>query len=140
MSQNKQSFCTSLAKDAKYEPGLRHFLEYRDLGISEATQGQFHAAVIRCTEDTKGVQQFRTNETSNIGVHRHECDFQMFYVLKGWVTMYYEGVGEVTLHEGDCCLQPAGIAHDEISCSEDNETLEIYSPAVHKTVAVASAT
>ena len=131
MGQNKQSFCASLAKDAKYEPGLRRFLEYRDLGISEATQGQFHAAVIRVTKDAKGVQDFRTT-----GVHRHECDFQMFYVLKGWVTMYYEGVGEITLHEGDCCLQPASIAHDEISCSEDNETLEVYSPAVHKTVAL----
>ncbi len=80
-------------------------------------------------DDAKGDQDLRTT-----GMHRHECDFQMFYVLKGWVTMVYEGVGEFTFHEGDCCLQPAGIAHNEIRCSADNETLEIYSPAVHKTV------
>ena len=131
MSENKQSFCANLSKDAKFEKGLRSCFEYRDLGVSNDTNGQFHAAVIRVTDDAKGDQDIRTT-----GMHRHECDFQMFYVLKGWVTMDYEGVGEITLHEGDCCLQPAGIAHNEIRCSEDNETLEIYSPAVHKTVAL----
>ena len=131
MSENKQSFCASLAKDAKYEPGLRSCFEYRDLGINKATNGQFYASVIRVTEDAKGDQDLRTT-----GVHRHECDFQMFYVLKGWVTMVYEGEGEFTFYEGDCCLQPAGIAHNEIRCSEDNVTLEIYSPAVHETVQV----
>ena len=131
MSESKQSFCASFADDATYEPGLRSCFEYRDLGIGKATDGQFHAAVIRVTEDAKGDQDLRTT-----GVHRHECDFQMFYVLKGWITMLYEGQGELTFHEGDCCLQPAGIAHNEIRCSEDNVTLEVYSPAVHKTVAM----
>ena len=60
----------------------------------------------------------------------------MFYVLKGWITMVYENEGEFTFHEGDCCLQPAGIAHNEIRCSEDNVTLEVYSPAVHNTEAI----
>ena len=63
----KQSFCASLAKDAKYEPGLRSCFEYRDLGIGNATDGQYHAAVIRVTEDAKGDQDLLTT-----GVHRHE--------------------------------------------------------------------
>ena len=131
MSENEQLFCANLLKEAKFEKGLRGCFEYRDLGVSNATHGQFHAAVTRVHESAKGDQDLRTT-----GMHRHECDFQMFYVLKGWVTMVYEGVGEFTFHEGDCCLQPAGIAHNEIRCSEDNECLEIYSPAVHKTVAL----
>jgi uncharacterized protein YjlB len=31
-------------------------------------------------------------------------------------------------------LQPAGIVHNELDCSDDLELLEIYSPAVHPTV------
>ena len=131
MTNEKQDFCASLAQDATYAKGLRSCFEYRDLGIADATKGQYHAAVSRVRAEFKGDQNIRTT-----GMHRHLCDFQMFYVLKGWVTMYYEGQGEVTLHAGDNCLQPAGIAHNEIQCSEDFECLEIYSPASHETVAL----
>ena len=131
MSDQAQKFCASKASDASYESGLRGCFEYRDLGVSDATQGKFHAAISRVRNGFKGDQHIRTT-----GMHRHLCDFQMFYVLKGWVTMYYEDEGEITLHAGDNCLQPAGILHNEIQCSEDFECLEIYSPAVHETVAV----
>jgi quercetin dioxygenase-like cupin family protein len=57
----------------------------------------------------------------------------MFYVLKGWMKFVYEGQGEHTVREGDCVLQPAGIVHNELACSDDVEILEIYSPAVHET-------
>jgi uncharacterized protein YjlB len=57
----------------------------------------------------------------------------MFYVLKGWMRFVYEGQGEQTFHAGDCVLQPAGIVHNELECSDDVEILEIYSPAVHET-------
>jgi hypothetical protein len=33
-------------------------------------------------------------------------------------------------------VQPAGIVHNELECSDDVEILEIYSPAVHETKAV----
>jgi uncharacterized protein YjlB len=33
-------------------------------------------------------------------------------------------------------LQPAGIVHNELDCSDDVEILEIYSPAVHPTVVI----
>ena len=134
MSDNKQAFCASFGKDANFERGLRSCFEYRDLGIGKATHGQFHAAVSRVHGAAKGDQELRTT-----GMHRHLCDFQMFYVLKGWVTMLYDGQGEMTFYEGDCCLQPAGIAHNEIQCSADFECLEIYSPAAHETVAMEQA-
>ena len=131
MSENKQSFCASFAKEANFDKGLRGYFEYRDLGMSEATQGAFHAAISRVKEGHDGKLDIRTT-----GMHRHLCDFQMFYVLKGWVTMYYEGEGELTFGVGDCCMQPAGIVHNEIQCSSDFECLELYSPAVHDTVTV----
>ena len=129
MSVSEQSFCANFAKDADYDDGLRGYFEYRDLGISSATNGEFHAAISRVKKGHDGDLDIRTT-----GMHRHMCDFQMFYVLKGWVTMHYEGEGELTFHPGDCCMQPAGIVHNEIQCSSDFECLELYSPAVHDTV------
>ena len=129
-SKPKQLFSASLAKDAVYKTGLRSFMEYRDLGIEKATHGQFRAHVIRIKKDA-GAHDLHTT-----GLHQHLCDFQMFYVLKGWIKFVYEGEGEHTFHAGDCVLQPAGIVHNELDCSDDLEVLEIYSPAIHQTVAV----
>ena len=121
----------SLAKDAVYKTGLRSFMEYRDLGIEQATHGQFRAHVIRIKKEAAGDHALHTT-----GLHRHLCDFQMFYVLKGWIKLVYEGQGEHTFHAGDCVLQPPGIVHNELDCSDDVEVLEVYSPAVHQTVVV----
>ena len=109
----------------------RSFIEYRDLGTSQATQGRFHAAVLRVHDSAKGNQFFRTT-----GMHRHMCDFQMFYVLIGWITLIYKGEGEFAFSEGDCCLQPAAVFHYGIQCSDDFECIEIYSSASHSTVAI----
>jgi mannose-6-phosphate isomerase-like protein (cupin superfamily) len=130
MSDKKQKFSASYAKDAVYRTGLREFMEYRDLGIEEATHGRFRAHVIRVKQDHRGGDQ----DLHTTGVHQHLCDFQMFYVLKGWIRFVYEGQkGERIFRAGDCVLQPPGIVHNEIACSDDVEVLEIYSPAVHET-------
>ena len=51
--------------------------------------------------------------------------------------MEYRDLGiERTFQAGDCVLQPPGIVHNELECSDDVEILEIYSPAVHPTVVV----
>jgi len=131
MSDSPQLFSASLATDAVYRTGLRSFMEYRDLGVERATHGQFRAHVIRIKQDAGGDHALHTT-----GLHRHLCDFQMFYVLKGWMKFVYEGQGERTFHAGDCVVQPAGIVHNELDCSDDVEILEIYSPAVHRTVAI----
>ena len=128
---DKQLFSASLAKDAVYKPGLRSVMEYRDLGIENATHGQFRAHVIRINKDGPGAHDLHTT-----GLHRHLCDVQMFYVLKGWMKFVWEGQGEQTVRAGDCVVQPAGIVHNELDCSDDVEILEIYSPAVHRTLKV----
>lgn len=131
MSGEKQLFSASLAKDGVYKTGLRGFMEYRDLGVETATHGQFRAHVIRIKKDAPGSHELHTT-----GLHRHLCDFQMFYVLQGWIKLVYDGHGEHTFRAGDCVLQPAGIVHNELDCSDDIQLLEIYSPAVHQTVKV----
>ena len=131
MSEPKQLFSASLASEAVYKSGLRSFMEYRDLGIEQATHGRFRAHVIRIKPEAEGAHELHTT-----GLHRHECDFQMFYVLQGWIRFVYEKEGERTFQAGDCVLQPPGIVHNELECSDDVEILEIYSPAVHPTVVV----
>ena len=131
MSEAKQLFSASLAKDAVYKTGLRSFMEYRDLGIDTATHGKFRAHVVRIKKGAGGAHDLHTT-----GLHQHQCDFQMFYVLNGWIKFVYQDHGEHTFHAGDCILQPPGIVHNELDCSDDIEVLEIYSPAVHPTVVV----
>ena len=133
MSKEKQKFSVSYAKDGVYKNGLRDFLEYRDLGIDAATHGQFRAHVVRVKSHHTGDQDMHTT-----GLHQHLCDFQMFYVLKGWVRFIYEGrESELTFRAGDYVLQPTAIVHNEMACSDDLEILEIYSPTVHETRVVA---
>ncbi len=129
MSQPKQKFSANLAKDAVYKTGLRSFMEYRDLGINDATHGKYRAHVIRVKKDHE------VGDLHTTGLHQHLCDFQMFYVLKGWIKFIYDGQGgEKTFQAGDCVLQPAGIVHNELDCSDDVEILEIFSPGDHETI------
>jgi quercetin dioxygenase-like cupin family protein len=70
------------------------------------------------------------------GAQVNGLEFQMVYVLKGWVRFWYEGQGEVLLKLGSCVHQPSGIAHRELEHSDDLEMLEITLPAEFETEAV----
>ena len=109
------------AADAAWTAGMRRIFEYRDLGIAAGTGGDYLAHVIRANgeQETDQIHEW----------HVHECRFQMVYILEGWATFEYEGVGVRTLHAGDCVNQVPGIRHREIECSPDLEMLEIVSPA-----------
>ena len=122
------TFCVSRSTDATWSQGLRKFFEYRELGINEATNGQYNAQILRVK---KPVTEF-----PHTGQHTHDLDFQMFYVLKGWIRFTYESHGEFTFRPGDSCLQPPGIVHDEIACSDDLELIQFTSPAKYATHAV----
>ena len=43
------------------------------------------------------VVRAREGVKSGFGWHKHILDFQMYYVLKGWVEFDYEGVGRWAL-------------------------------------------
>jgi quercetin dioxygenase-like cupin family protein len=120
----KQSFTISHADASPFEgKGLRAFFEYRQLGIPEATNGDFGAHVIRTVpgEESPGTW------------HSHALDFQMVYVTKGWVVFEYDGEGEHVLRAGSSVLQPSGIVHREVRHSDDMELIEITSPAQFET-------
>lgn len=131
MADMKTAFSASHARDAVFrDGGLRSCFEYRDLGISAATRGRVMAHVIRA----------KNGAHAGFGWHKHDLDFQMYYVLKGWVKFAYEGVGEVVAEAGSCVHQPPGIRHAELAHSDDLELIEITLPAEFKTVEVEAPT
>jgi mannose-6-phosphate isomerase-like protein (cupin superfamily) len=106
--------------------GLRTYAHYRDLGIANATNGLAQAHVIRL------IGPCNPDEVSKL--HFHDVEFQMVYVLKGWVKTYLEGQGETLMKEGSCWTQPPRIKHLVMDYSDDVELLEVILPAEFRTV------
>ena len=125
-SRPAQRVAVSHLQNANFVAGLRAYAHYRDLGIAEATHGAAQAHVIRLIGpcDPKEVSK----------LHFHDVEFQMVYVLKGWVKTYLEGEGEVMMREGSCWTQPPKIRHLIRDYSDNCELLEIILPAEFKTV------
>ena len=105
--------------------GLRDFFLYRDLGVEQATAGRVIAQLVKANmAPEKGT-----------GWHRHEAEFQIVFMTKGWAKFMYED--QVTLVEaGDCVHQRPGIVHYLFDYSPDMEYLEIVSPADFKSIDV----
>jgi len=123
----KQRFVVSHHREDDFKAdGLRAYAEYRDLGIAKGTHGLARAHVIRLIGpcDPKEVSK----------LHFHGVEFQMVYVLKGWVKTYLEGQGEILMREGSCWTQPPRIKHLIRDYSDDCELLEVILPADFETV------
>lgn len=123
-----KGFSISHLSSTQFERGLREFFEYRDLGIEDATDGRVVAHVIRAAKGAEFSGQ----------AHLHRTDFQMVYILKGWIDFEYEGQGTVRLEAGSCVHQPPSIRHREIGHSPDIEMLEIIMPGKFATEEVPS--
>lgn len=121
-----QRFTVSHLKADDFKPnGLRPYAQYRDLGIAEATHGLAIAQVIRFVPPVTDEVRKR---------HYHNVQFQMVYVLKGWMKNEFEGHGEHVMRAGSCWIQPPGIHHTVLDYSDDLEVLEIVLPAEFETV------
>lgn len=121
-----QRFTFSHHREEDFDQGLRTYAKYRDLGIAPATGGMVQAHVIRF------IPPFRPEEVST--PHYHDVDFQMVYVLKGWIKSEFEGQGAHTFYAGSCWIQPPKIKHTVLGYSDDCEVLEIVLPADFETV------
>jgi mannose-6-phosphate isomerase-like protein (cupin superfamily) len=110
--------------------GLRSYAHYRDLGIAEASHGLAQAHVIRL------IGPCNPAEVSKL--HFHDVEFQLVYVLKGWVKTYMEGQGETLMKEGSCWSQPPRIKHLILDYADNCELLEVILPAEFRTVELAT--
>jgi quercetin dioxygenase-like cupin family protein len=106
--------------------GLRRYARYRDLGMADGTNGMVTARVIRF------VPPCDPREVAKL--HHHEVDFQMVYVLKGWLDTEIGGHGTIRMQTGSAWMQPPRIAHRILDYSDDCEVLEIVLPADFATV------
>ena len=123
----KQKIAVSHHREEDFKAdGLRAYAIYRDLGIADATGGLARAHVIRLQGPCD------PEEVSKL--HFHDVDFQMVYVLKGWVKTYMEGLGEMLYQQNSAWTQPPGIRHMILDYSDDVELLEVILPADFETV------
>lgn len=106
--------------------GLRDFFLYRDLGIAAATGGKVLAQLVKAQHAPE----------QGTGWHRHEADFHIVIMLKGWARFMY-GDQPTLVAAGDCVHQRPGIVHYLYDYSEDMEYLEIVGPADFSTIPVA---
>jgi mannose-6-phosphate isomerase-like protein (cupin superfamily) len=106
--------------------GLRDFFMYRDLGVAAATHGRILAQLVRAN---------LAPPSTGTGWHRHDAEFHIVIMLKGWARFMYND--KLTLVKiGDCVHQRPGIVHDLFDYSPDMEFLEIIGPADYKTIEV----
>ena len=124
-SPRRQRFVASHLEPGAFKEGLRAYAQYRDLSIAAATGGLVVAHVIKMVPPCDPAVVSKR--------HYHDVEFQMIYVLKGWIKGEYEG-DVVTMREGSCWLQPPRIKHAVLDYSDDCELLEIVLPADFKTV------
>ena len=69
------------ADNPEMVPGRRDFLQYRELGVTKASEGKIRAQV---TSASEGLSE----ET---GWHVHLCEGQFVYMLSGWVDLEFAG-------------------------------------------------
>lgn len=110
--------------NAPLVPGRRSFLKYRDLGVTEASNGVMRAQVMQTVASMKEAT----------GWHYHECDGQFVYMLKGWVDLEFETGEKLRVNEGESLFIPGGLKHNETALSDDSEILELSVPSEMGTV------
>ena len=125
---NPQKTAFTYAKDREFGPGLRGAALYADLGLAEATGGQFHGEIIKINAE-------KHTEQGTTGMHRHEYDLQFNYLLSGEIEFVIEGINDgpgdkkLVFGAGDTYFLPARILHNETRVSEDYSVVQVYGPA-----------
>jgi quercetin dioxygenase-like cupin family protein len=99
--------------------GRRNFFTYRDLGVSNASNGRIRAQVTAA----------KTGMSKPTGWHYHVCEAQFVYMLSGWIELEFADRPLLRLKAGDSVFIPGGLPHNEIRTSDTFELLEVSVPA-----------
>lgn len=107
-----QSTLICHGSDGRFEPA-EPGIYVRDLGIGDATGGEYSLSVIRIEPEGARVEQ----------LHRHDEGFSLAYVLKGWLDVEFQEIG--VQHLGPGAVVPAFNAptHRELDAGEGLELL-----------------
>ncbi len=79
MTMPSMKVAVASKENANYVAGRRAFFKYRDLGVTEGTNGFMRAQV---TSAEQGMSK-------PTGWHVHKCQAQLVYVLSGWVDLVF---------------------------------------------------
>jgi len=122
-SQKMPKIVQKAGDESEWKTG-RAGMQYRDL-IPGRMGGRYIASHIRIPKGGPVADY----------VHHHQIQFQMIYCYKGRVRVVYEDQGPpITMHPGDCVLQPPHIRHRVLESSDGMEVIEIAGPAEHETL------
>jgi quercetin dioxygenase-like cupin family protein len=122
MAEAPATFAIGRARSAGEVMG-RAGMRYRDL-IPGRQAGALIASLIRI-ERGGPVPDY---------VHWHDVRTQVIHCRRGEVRIVYEDQGPpFVMREGDTVLQPPGIRHRVLECSDGLEVIEVSSPAEHVT-------
>ena len=122
--QPDNEIAVAKADNPEMVPGRRDFLQYRELGVTKASEGKIRAQV---TSASEGLSE----ET---GWHVHLCEGQFVYMLSGWVDLEFGGGRKERVGPGDSIYIPGGTPHNETATSDAFELLEVSIPADMGTV------
>ena len=111
-------------ENAPLVPGRRSFFKYRDLGLTDATEGVARAQVTCATDIME-----------QTGWHYHICDVHFIYTLRGWIELEFEDGRVIRVGQGESLFIPPGLKHNETAISPDLELFEMSVPAKMGTVA-----
>ena len=118
-SRVKNDIAVSKINNPEMVPGRRDFLQYRELGVTRASEGKIRAQI---TSAKKGLSE----ET---GWHIHLCEGQFVYMLSGWVDLAFAGGRVEKIGPGDSIYIPGNTPHNETATSDSFELLEVSVPA-----------
>ena len=119
VAERPDDFVLAKKDEAIYVKGRRDWMKYRELGVTEASDGKFRAQV---TSASQGLSE-------PTGWHIHLCEGQFVYMLDGWVDLEFAGGRVVRIEAGDSMYIPGGLPHNEIATSDGFELVEVSVPA-----------
>src|ERR1700683_5198143 len=105
-AQNMKPLVSKLSS-SRVVPGRRSFLTYRDLGVTEASNGWMRAQISVSKEGM----------SKPTGWHFHVCTGQFVYMLRGWSKVQFEDGSVQIVEAGDSVFIPGGVRHNEIATS-----------------------
>jgi quercetin dioxygenase-like cupin family protein len=117
-SISKMKVAVASKDNANYVAGRRAFFKYRDLGVTEGTNGFMRAQV---TSAEQGMSK-------PTGWHIHKCQAQLVYMLSGWIDLEFED-RKVRIKAGDSLMIPGNTPHNETGTSDTFELLEVSVPS-----------